>query len=147
MPLHPALARWTSVLLVKAADEIRRSFSDRLNILDIGPKHYGILFLLAYQEPLSQVELGHRMEIDRAPMVQLIDRLEQLGLVKRTPNPRDRRAHAILLTDKGREVLEQATELARTVEAEFFAPLSVEEREQLNVLLNRLMASYFITEK
>lgn len=78
------------------------------------------------------------MGIDRAPMVQFIDHLEQLGLLERLPNPSDRRSYAITLTPKGQEFLEQATELARTVETEFLSPLSVKERKQLHSLLTRL---------
>ncbi len=86
------------------------------------------------------------MGIDRAPMVQHIDHLEQHGLVKRTPSPRDRRAHEIVLTDKGREVLAQALELAHRVQVEILAPLSEGEQTQLNHLMNRLLASHFIDD-
>jgi DNA-binding MarR family transcriptional regulator len=144
IPFHPALSGWTGVLLVKAADEIRNAFGDRLAALGIGTKHFGILFTLDRKGAISQVELGQHMRIDRAPMVQHIDFLEGLGLVERTNNPRDRRAHAILLTEKGRKVLADATEIARQIETEFFAPLSIEQRQQLNSLLNQLMASHFI---
>lgn len=138
LPLRSALAKWTSVLLIKAADRLRHLFASYLTSLDIHPKHYGILFLLDEQGPLSQVEIGQQMGIDRAPMVQFIDYLEQLGLLERLPNPSDRRSYAITLTPKGQAFLKQATELARTVEAEFLSPLSVKERKQLHSLLTRL---------
>lgn len=134
------------MLLVAAGDKTRDLFSHSLTPLDIDTKHFAILFRLANQGLLSQVELGKQMGIDRAPMVQHIDYLEQRGLVKRTPNPRDRRAHELILTDKGREVLAQALALARRVEAEVLAPLSAEEQAQLNHLMNRLLASHFISD-
>lgn len=134
------------MLLVAAGDKTRDLFSQDLTPLDIDTKHFAILFRLANQGLLSQVELGQQMGIDRAPMVQHIDYLEQRGLVKRTPNPRDRRAHQLMLTDKGREVLAQALALARRVEAEVLAPLSAEEQGQLNHLMNRLLASHFISD-
>jgi DNA-binding MarR family transcriptional regulator len=136
---HLELKQWTSWLLVKIADRTRNAFADSLKSLDIGPKHYGILFWLDRQGALSQVELGERTNVDRAPMVQFIDHLEKLELVERTQNPRDRRAHAIVLTDKGRDILQQATELASAVENQIFASLSPQEREQLNYLLNQVL--------
>lgn len=126
------------MLLIEAADRLRYLFANSLKPLDIQPKHYGILFLLDEQGPLSQVEIGQQMGIDRAPMVQFIDSLEQLGLLERLPNPSDRRSYAITLTPKGQELLKQATELARTIETEFLSPLSIEERKQLHSLLARL---------
>lgn len=92
------------------------------------------------------MELGQQLGIDRAPMVQHIDYLEQRGLVKRTPNPQDRRAYALMLVNKGQETLVQALELAHRVEAELLAPLSAEEQAQLNHLMNRLLASHFISD-
>lgn len=127
------------MLLVKAAQKTSQAFSDRLTALDIQPKHYAILFWLVHEGSLSQVELGQHMGIDRAPMVQLIDRLEEQGLVERTSHPRDRRINAIMLTDKGRDVWTQATQLAQEAETEVLATLSPQECEQLNYLLNRLL--------
>ncbi len=140
------MAKSTSFLLVKAGDKSRDLFSYYLTSLDIRLNHFAILFRLANQGLLSQVELGQQLGIDRAPMVQHIDYLEQRGLVKRTPNPQDRRAYALMLVDKGQETLVQALELAHRVEAELLAPLSAEEQAQLNHLMNRLLASHFISD-
>ncbi|MBD3882695.1 MarR family transcriptional regulator [Phormidium tenue FACHB-886] len=139
LPLHPALAEITSVLLVEAADRTRHLFSDSLAPLKIQVKHFGILFLLAQQGSLSQVQLGKQLEVDRALIVRFVDYLEQLGVVQRTPNPTDRRSHIIVLTTKGNELLAQATDLARTCEEEFLAPLSEREQRQLHRLLARLL--------
>jgi len=140
------LAGSTSALLVAAGDKARDLFDYSLTSLGLGTKHFAILLRLANQGLLSQVELGQQMGIDRAPMVKYIDHLEQRGLVKRTPNLQDRRAYALVLTDQGREVLSKALTLAHQVEAEVLAPLSAEELEQLNYLMNRLLASHFISD-
>jgi DNA-binding MarR family transcriptional regulator len=127
------------VLLNKAADRTRILFNERLAALGIKSKHYGILFLLAQQGPLSQVELAQQIEVDRAMMVQFIDHLEQMQLVERAPNPKDRRSHAITLTPKGQQTLQEALELAKNVEEEILSPLSAEERQQFHGLLMRLL--------
>ena len=92
----------------------------------------------ARSKPLSQVEMGERLGIDRNTMVLLLDDLEARGLVTRRRDPRDRRAHLVSLTDAGRDVLAQSTALARRTNDEVFAPLSAEERAQLHALLSRL---------
>lgn len=135
------------MLLVAAGDKARDLFSYSLTSLAIDTKHFAILFRLANQGLLSQVELGQQMGVDRAPMVKHIDYLEQRGLVQRTPNLQDRRAHALKLTDQGREVLSRALALARQVEAEVLAPLTAAEQGQLNHLMNRLLASHFIRDE
>ena len=133
-------------ILVVAGDKAHDLFSITLTPLELDTKQFAILFRLSHQGLLSQVELGKQMGIDRALMVQHIDYLEQRELVKRTPNLQDRRAHALKLTDKGQEILSQAIALARQVEAEILAPLSAEEQEQLNHLMNRVLASHFIDD-
>lgn len=139
LPLRPAQAKSTSVVAIKVAERLQDLFSTNLTVLEIRPKHYGILSLLGEQGPLSQAEIGQQVEIDRAPMVQHIDYLEQMGLVERKPNPSDRRSYAITLTPKGLDYLQRATEIAIAAESEFFAPLSPEERQQLHSLLTRLL--------
>lgn len=134
------------MLLVATGDKARDLFGYALTSLDIGTKHFAILFLLANQGLLSQVELGQQMGIDRAPMVKYIDHLEQRGLVERNPNLQDRRAYSLVLTSQGREILLQALALAHQVEAEVLAPLSAEEQAQLNYLMKRLLASHFTSD-
>jgi DNA-binding MarR family transcriptional regulator len=79
-------------------------------------------------------------------MVATIDELEKSGLVERRPHPTDRRAHALHVTDKGRETLARGRKLARHAQEELLAPLSAREREQLHDLLLRLaLASKQVT--
>jgi DNA-binding MarR family transcriptional regulator len=139
LPQHPVLAKWNSLLLIKAADRTRDLFNKYLNSLDLHSKHFGILFWLSQQDAQSQVELGEKMNIDRAPMVQLIDYLEKQGFVERTPHPSDRRAHAIKITKNGQEIYQQALQIAANVEAEIFSSLSQVELQQLNTLLNKVI--------
>jgi DNA-binding MarR family transcriptional regulator len=139
LPQHPVLAKWNSVLLIKIADRTRDLFNESLKSLDLHSKHFGILFWLSQLDAQSQVDLGEKMNINRAPMVQLIDYLEKQGFVERTPHPSDRRAHAIKITKNGREIYQQALQIAANVEAEIFGSLSQIERQQLNTLLNKLI--------
>ena len=71
-------------------------------------------------------------------MVATIDGLQSWGLVERRPHPSDRRAHALHLTDEGREVLERGRRLARDAQEDLLAPLDAEQRKTLHDLLLRL---------
>jgi DNA-binding MarR family transcriptional regulator len=71
-------------------------------------------------------------------MVATIDDLEARGLVERRPHPSDRRAHALHITDEGREVLGRGRQLSRQAQEDLLAPLSREERKLLHDLLLRL---------
>jgi DNA-binding MarR family transcriptional regulator len=71
-------------------------------------------------------------------MVELIDDLEDRGLVKRRRHPSDRRAHALTLTAKGKQLLTRAFTVAFSIEAELCADLEPADRQKLLVLLGQL---------
>jgi DNA-binding MarR family transcriptional regulator len=137
-PLPPTLERWTGALLNRAAQRVQERFESGLEPLGIRPKHYGVLALLE-NGPLTQIEIGRGLWVDRTTMVALIDDLERLGLVERERHPEDRRAYAITLTDRGREMLSQATGVVAATQEECFAALSRTEQEQLRALLAKLL--------
>src|SRR5256885_11618342 len=88
----------------------------RLESVGLTPALFGLLNVLGAREGAIQQELGSAMGIDPSTMVSLIDELEAAGLAKRRPHPRDRRAREVLITAKGRRLLELARGLARQVE-------------------------------
>ena len=49
----------------------------------------------------SPVLIARRLRVNRAVVTGLLDRLEQRGLVRREPDPTDRRRQRIVLTDAG----------------------------------------------
>lgn len=136
--IPPAFARWTTAVLSRVAEKMRRTFEAKVQHLGLRSKHYGALILLE-SGPMTQVELGRGMAIDRTTMVSLVDDLSKLGLVERAPNPADRRAHAVTLTEEGRKVRQMAAEAVDATQEEILAPLTAEEREQLRNLLSKLL--------
>ncbi len=138
-PLPPSLSVWTGYLLSRAARLCRDHFDALAEPLGIHGRHFGVLAVLGEEKPLSQVEVGDRLGIDRNTMTLLLDDLEAKSLVTRRRDPCDRRAHLVSLTDTGRDVLAQSTALAQHTNEEVFAPLSASERVQLHALLSRLL--------
>ena len=137
-PLPPSLAVWTGYLLNRVAQRCQECFDSLMEPYGIRGRHFRILAVLGEEKPLSQVEMVERLDIDRNTMVLLLDDLEGQGLVLRSRDPRDRRAHCVTLTDKGREVLEYGTAMAHRTNEAVLAPLTPEERTQLHSLLGRL---------
>ena len=138
VPLPPSLSIWTGYLLGRAAQQCRGYFDALAEPLGIHGRHFGVLTVLGEEKPLSQVELGERLGVDRNTITLLLDDLEGKELVTRRRDPQDRRAHLVALTDAGRDVLAQSVELVWRTNEEVFAPLSAEERTQLHALLSRL---------
>ena len=92
----------------------------------------------ASERPPSQRELAGSMSIGGATLVRQIDRLEADGLVRRDPDPRDRRVTRISLTESGREHFGELVEIARTIDAELRSLVSEREERVFRSVLDRL---------
>ena len=72
-------------------------------------------------------------------MTKRLDRLEQAGLVKRTPDPDDRRGTLVRLTARGKRVADRTVEEHIANEERLLEPLDEDERRALDELLRRLL--------
>tara|TARA_R110002110_G_scaffold2871_1_gene14483 strand:- start:1214 stop:1681 length:468 start_codon:yes stop_codon:yes gene_type:complete len=104
----------------------------------ISPPQFGTLLLIEANPDISQSAVAEALRFDRSTLVQIIDRLENRGLVVRNVSPTDRRSHALRLTDRGTAALATLKELALAHEADVAAGLSDAERAELIALLAKL---------
>jgi DNA-binding MarR family transcriptional regulator len=82
-------------------------------------------------------KMGARLQVHPTSITNLIDGLERLRYAERTPHPRDRRTTLARITDRGREVAEQAT--ATMHEIRFgTAPLRNADLEALTQMLRQV---------
>jgi DNA-binding MarR family transcriptional regulator len=115
--------------------------AEALESLGLSTALFALLNVLGTHEGAIQQELGSAMGIDPSTMVSLIDQLEAAGLARRRPRPTDRRAREVVITPKGRRVLEQARQLATQVEDDVLRGLNGAERRQVLALLRRALDS------
>jgi DNA-binding MarR family transcriptional regulator len=87
-------------------------------------------------------ELASKVELSSAAMTNRLDRLEGAGLIRRVPDPNDRRAVQVELTDEGHALYARAVETQAAKESIIAAALDSKQQEQLNDLLRRLMLEF-----
>jgi DNA-binding MarR family transcriptional regulator len=104
----------------------------------IAPHHMMILKLVREAGPLAVSEIGGWHDIPRPQMTYLIDRLEELGLVERRPDTKDRRVINVALTRKGSVTLEECMDIIKSSAREQLSRLSDEELRQLAAALKRV---------
>jgi DNA-binding MarR family transcriptional regulator len=102
-----------------------------------GPRGYQVLAAAAEGQPSSQQAVGHRVGIDRSVMTYLVDDLASAGLLERRPDPADRRARHLVLTDAGRAELDERIGM---VEAHILAVLDEGDRDTFRTLLFKIAA-------
>jgi len=118
-----------------------RRFTEALDPLGIGPRDFLLMRFVDASHGQSQHALAERLQIPPSRMVALVDRLEEMGLLERRPDPDDRRVRGLFLTRRGRSVLEKAGKIAIDYETQLCAGINREEREQLIDLLQRLQVT------
>ena len=82
-----------------------------LRDLGLNFARYEVLVLLHFSRrgSLPMGKMGERLMIHPTSVTNLVDRLEEGGLVRRVPHPRDRRTTLAELTPEGRRLVERAT--------------------------------------
>jgi DNA-binding MarR family transcriptional regulator len=115
-----------------------QNFTEVVGASELTPGQFGVLVVIDANPGLSQTQLGNALGIDRSTVVAVIDRLEARGLVARQPAPKDRRSHALHLSDSGKTTLRRLTERVRAHERQIAKSLSADEQARLIELLSRV---------
>ncbi|RUM55160.1 MAG: MarR family transcriptional regulator [Marinomonas sp.] len=125
--------RELSFLLTDVKRLLRREYlkSD----LPITPMQARALVYVSRFEGLRQKALADILEIQPITTARLIDQLSDEGLVERCPDPTDRRAHCLYLTDQAQALLDDIGVVVEDVNRKAVAGLSADEIDQLLHLL------------
>ncbi|WP_276961751.1 MULTISPECIES: MarR family winged helix-turn-helix transcriptional regulator [Ferrimicrobium] len=97
------------------------------------------LVWLEGESPITQSQLAHFAHIDPMMTSQVLRALEDKGLLRREPHPRDARARALVATREGVEVANRANVAIEEADAVFFAPLTNTECTLFTQLITRLI--------
>jgi DNA-binding MarR family transcriptional regulator len=105
---------------------------------DITPRQFNILRILRGEgKPLSTLQIRQRMLDKMSDTSRIVDRLLKKGLVRKTPNGEDRRLVDVVITSKGRKLLEKIDPFEEAAD-KIMTRLTVEETRTLNTLLDKL---------
>jgi MarR family transcriptional regulator, transcriptional regulator for hemolysin len=114
-----------------------RQVDDALAGLPGSSRGYAIMSAIAEETCQSQIALAEKLGLDRTTVTYLIDGLENENLLRRTPDPADRRVRHVNLTETGVRRLEQLAQTVNAVETEVLARLTAPEAEQFRAILTK----------
>src|SRR4051794_13999873 len=122
--------------LMRVHQLVLTELDELLRPLGLTFARYEVLVLLSFSRrgalPLGKI--GERLQVHATSVTPLVKRLEAAELLRRTPHPEDGRAVLASITERGRAVMQQATDLI--VDAQFaLGSLSEDECDQLTTLL------------
>ena len=91
--------------LRRAQGAMHRHYMAAVEDLALTQKQTAILWLINANAGVSQVALAAALDMDRATMMAIVDRLEERGLVIRKRSSTDRRRQELYLTPAGQTLL------------------------------------------
>lgn len=131
---------WSRVegTLMSTARAVRRAYDRSLAEVGVNLTEASILAHLDGEDGQAQVELGRRIGTSRARIGVHVDALEAKGAVERRPDPTDRRAWRVCLTEAGRDLHRRSVQVDRRVRRRLRSGTTAEERDLLDGILARI---------
>ena len=117
---------------------VYRHFTETFAELDLTQKQVSALWLVADHPGISQIELGGRLQMDRATTMTIVNRLQERAYLRRERSESDGRKQALHVTPAGVEALAEAKRCIAEHEGWLKARFSPAEIEKLVEMLARI---------
>jgi MarR family 2-MHQ and catechol resistance regulon transcriptional repressor len=126
------------IKLMRASESINNRLNRHLSEAGLTVSQFGVLEALLHIGPQNQKKLGEKILKSGGNITLVIDNLEKNKLVTRSPDPSDRRAVIIQLTNEGRKFIKSffPKHLKRIMEE--FGVLSEKEKKELARICKKL---------
>lgn len=131
--------------IVSAFQTIDREVTSDILRYGLSPGEFAVLMTLRLAAPeqrLTPTQLCDRLLVSSGGITARVDRLEQRELVRRVPNPGDRRSVPVELTPGGLEMVNAAAEPLLNTHERLLGPLPADELKLLEGLLHKLLVEW-----
>src|SRR3954452_10135504 len=135
-PEELALKTW--VQFARTFTRMARRLDQALETHGLSVPQVDILATLGFQEGITQQELAQRLLVTKGNICGIIDRIETNGWVERRPDPEDRRANRLFLTEVGRRLLDRAYPDQQRILGRMFESLGEAQTQRLYQLMGQL---------
>lgn len=125
--------------LVRLSHLVQHAFADASREQGLTPQQAQLLCLLV-DAPVGMTELRRLLHLEKSSITGMVDRTERCGLVTRLPDPADRRAWRIALTDQGSRLASQAHSSVIARLDSFVRPILPDDKERVAALITAMLA-------
>ncbi|MGD2042704.1 MAG: MarR family transcriptional regulator [Acidimicrobiia bacterium] len=130
----------TSYLVARLDRLIRSRLAEALKPFDLSVTQYTVLSVLQNRPGLSNAQLARRSYITAQAMHQMVNGLEERGLITREVSPNHGRVQMTELTAEGRALLEHCDHVVNEIEQDIFGLLGNGQESRLRDLLQALIS-------
>lgn len=128
--LREDLSRNFGFILNDVARLLRTTFDRRVKALGLTRSQWWVLNHLFRNDGVTQSELADILEVKKATLGRLLDRMEQKGWIRREGHAGDRRAKRVFLTDEVEPAIKTMRAAAAEVRRDASSGLSATQQEQ-----------------
>jgi len=141
------LSRSLGFLVHDVARLMRREFDRRVKHLGLTRSQWFVLAHLYRNDGQTQRHLGDELDMQRAPLSKLLDRLESGGWVERRADPCDRRANRIYITKKFGPLMFEGIKAGENLTDDIFSGINEEAREEFLTILAQAKSNLITMER
>ncbi|MCF7549817.1 MarR family winged helix-turn-helix transcriptional regulator [Pseudonocardia sp. WMMC193] len=120
------------------ARQLRSRNKEALAPWELTPSQFRAAAVVARHGPIRLSALAEHLRIAPRSATEVVDDLESRGLVERSPDPGDRRATLVTLTERGRTLVGEIQAARHARSADVFATLDAHDRAELGRLLRKV---------
>ncbi|KFI11736.1 MarR family transcriptional regulator [Vibrio coralliilyticus] len=128
-------------LINVVANDAAKTFDTELKKHGLTLALWPTLMCLWEEEGVTQRDIAQKSKVENSTTTRTLDKLENLGLVERQPDPNSRRAFRIYLTDEGRALKETLVPIPMAINQKLLSSLDPKERDEIIRLLQKMVAA------
>jgi DNA-binding MarR family transcriptional regulator len=125
-----------SPLVQDVARLLSQRFDQRARRLGLTRAQWALIAALFRREGTSQAALAEHLDVTPISLGRLVERMERAGWVERRPEPSDKRAYRLYLTERAHRLRPQLRALSEGLQAEAMREVASAEQQRLLELLH-----------
>ena len=101
--------------LFKLVHAVKRNVHEKIESLDldIAPMHVRVLKIITKKPQCTAVDIANFLDRDKAQVTRLLSALIKQELIVKEPNPEDKRSQCLAITERGKAIVDQLSEVDR----------------------------------
>lgn len=126
--------------IFRLVHSLKRKMSEQIESLDseIAPMNIRVMKIITKKSPCTAIDIAHFLNRDKAQVTRLVNALINQELVKKSPNPEDKRSQLLVLTNKGEEIMTKVSNIDREMLQRMTKGMNEDELEQFSQIANKM---------
>ncbi|MEZ9547227.1 MULTISPECIES: MarR family winged helix-turn-helix transcriptional regulator [Vibrio] len=126
--------------IFRLVHSLKRQMSEQIESLDseIAPMNIRVMKIITKKSPCTAIDIAHYLNRDKAQVTRLVNALINQELVKKSPNPEDKRSQLLILTNKGQEVMSKVSDIDRDMLKRMTKGMTEDELEQFRKIAKKM---------